>query len=304
LNVSTITPIALFAYNRPEHLRATVDALRNNVEASNSPLYVFSDAAKNAGSAEAVRQVRDYLRHIDGFGEVHIVRRTENFGLARSIIEGVTRVCEKHGRAIVLEDDIVVSPHFLKYMNEGLDRYEDDHRVISIHGYQYPVRAALPETFFMRGADCWGWATWMRGWALFEQDGQRLLNKLMERRLSTYFDYDGAYPYTKMLRQQIKGENDSWAIRWHASAFLLNMLTLCPGRSLVQNIGTDGSGVHCASTTEFSGGVAQGPVDVREIPVEENVAARREIVRFHRAARASTAVRLARRLAALMRRAG
>ena len=129
--------------------------------------------------------------------------------------------CDK---VIVLEDDLVTSPHFLQYMNDGLGIYERDDRVISIHGYSYPVHGKLPETFFLRGADCLGWATWKRGWDLFEDDGQRLLNELERRNLTRSFDFDGSYPYTQMLRDQIAGSNSSWAVRWYASAFLRDKL--------------------------------------------------------------------------------
>jgi hypothetical protein len=136
-------------------------------------------------------------------------------------------------------------------MNEALDRFADVERVISVHGYVYPVQEMLPEAFFLRGADCWGWATWRRGWALFNPDGQALLDELKRKSLIKAFDFNGAYGYSKMLEGQIKGTNDSWAIRWHASAFLADKLTLYPGRSLVHNIGNDSTGTHCGSYSTY-----------------------------------------------------
>lgn len=295
-------PIAVFAYNRPRHLAQTIEALRNNPEAGKSELYVFSDGARNEPATDPVAAVRQYVRQVSGFSAVHIVERPENYGLGRSIIEGVTGLCAAHGRVIVVEDDIVTSPHFLKFMNDGLNCYAHDERVISIHGYQFPVSGALPESFFLRGADCWGWATWKRGWDLFEPDGRRLLEALETRRLTHRFDLDGAYPYTRMLKRQIEGRNDSWAIRWHASAFLHDKLTLYPGRSLVRNIGTDGTGRHCAATGAYTGAMAELPVAVGEIPVEESALARDRIVRFHRASRPSIARRAVRKLAGIANR--
>jgi hypothetical protein len=227
---------------------------------------------------------------------VSIVERETNFGLARSIIDGATQVCEKHGQVIVLEDDMVTSPFFLNYMNEGLNKYRHDHRVISIHGYVYPIEQVLPETFFLKGADCWGWATWKRGWELFDPDGKRLLDELKRRKLTRQFDFDGSYPYTKMLQNQIGRKNDSWAIRWYASAFLKDKLTLYPGRSLVHNIGTDGSGVHCSETKIFSGSLARSPVSVEHVAVEETLIARQLFAEFHKRTQASLGAKAAKKV--------
>ena len=298
-----LSPIVIFVYNRPDHTRRTVEALQKNVYAQESDLIVISDESKSAAQAEKVSEVRQYIRQIDGFKSVTIVERETNFGLAQSIIDGVTRLCEEYGRVIVLEDDLVTSPYFLQYINSGLDVYEDAERVVSIHGYVYPLKATLPETFFLRGADCWGWATWKRGWDLFEPDGQVLLRELMGRKLTHSFDFDGTYPYTKMLKKQIKGKNDSWAIRWYASAFLRNKLTLYPGRSLVLNIGMDNSGTHCSSTNDFAGDIAESPVRIEAIPVEEHLLARQQIARFHKAIRQPMPVRILRKLSSIARHA-
>jgi len=296
-------PIALFVYNRPWHLRQTVEALLNNHEAPQTELFVFSDAAKGSSAEAAVEEVRASIRQISGFSAVHIIEREENFGLARSIIEGVSAVCKAYGRAIVMEDDILTSKYFLRYMNAGLDMYEHDQQVASIHGYVYPAGVPLPETFFIRGADCWGWAMWQRSWDLFEPDGKQLLQQLRQHNLTQRFDFNGAYPYTRMLEDQIAGNNDSWAIRWHASAFLQNRLTLYPGRSLVMNIGNDNSGTHCTASIVFSGELAEEPVKVERIPLEENEIARQAFINFFRSQRPSILTRLFRRAARIMGRA-
>lgn len=275
-------PLALFVYNRPWHTQQTVSALVANPEAAKTPLYIFSDAAKTENEVSAVAQVRTFLREITDFQSVTIIEREENLGLARSIIDGVTFVCNKHEQVIVLEDDLVTSPYFLKYMNDGLEKYKDEQDVISIHGYVCPTEETLPETFFLRIADCWGWATWQRGWQLFEANGQKLLNELEERKLTYQFDFDGSYPYTKMLKNQIAGKNNSWAIRWYASAFLHNKLTLYPGRSLVHNIGMDGSGAHCAATDDFHSTLASQPIVIGNNEIIEKPLDRLAIVNFHK----------------------
>jgi hypothetical protein len=281
-----LAPIALFTYNRPEHTRRTVEALVRNQFAAESDLIVFSDGPKSLGDAESVEAVRQFLESIHGFKSVQIIRQPHNLGLARSIISGVTQVCGTHGRVIVLEDDMLTSPWFLRFMNEGLTTYENDPDVISIHGYIYPVQTALPETFFLRGADCWGWATWDRAWKYFNPDGADLLCQLEQCGLTHSFDLDDSYGYTAMLRDQIAGKNNSWAIRWHASAFLLGKLTLYPGRSLVQNIGLDNSGTHCVTTDEFTTAPAVDPIRIQRLPLKEDRRTRAVVGKYLRGSNA------------------
>lgn len=277
-------PIALFVYNRAVHAQRTVDALLANELAAESDLVIFSDGPRSNDQGE-VESVRRYLRTITGFRSIRIVERASNAGLARSIIEGVTTVCEDYGRVIVLEDDLVTSRWFLRYMNTALDLYADDAAVASIHGYCYPVQVSLPETFFLRGADCWGWGTWDRSWRQFEQSGTRLLQQLEQQDLLNAFDFDGAYPFSAMLRRQIAGKNDSWAVRWHASCFLADRLTLYPGRSLIQNIGNDSTGTHCEQSDDFESVIADEPVVVERIKSEPSPLARDEFARFLRSTR-------------------
>ena len=273
-------PISLFVYNRLDHTRRTVDSLRANAYAAQSDLYVFADAARDERDAENVEAVREFVRGIDGFKSLTVIEKDRNYGLAASIIGGVTDVLRRHDRVIVMEDDLVTSPFFLRYMNEALEHYANDERVASIHGYVYPTNLPLPETFFLRGADCWGWATWRRGWALFNPDGSALLAELYATNSTREFDFDGAFQYTGMLRDQIAGANNSWAIRWYASAFLRNKLTLYPGRSLVVNIGTDASGTHCGSTDTFDVESSTSPIRIGGIPVEDSAQGRAAFTEF------------------------
>ena len=221
-----LAPIVLFVYNRPWHTKQTVKALQNNDLANKSKLYIFSDAAKNDAEVENVEKVREYIKTIDGFKHITIVEREKNCGLANSIISGVTEIVNSYGKIIVLEDDLVTSKYFLSFMNGALEFYKDESKVISIHGYIYPIKSDLPETFFIKGADCWGWATWKRGWDIFEADGKKLLDELKDKNLEKKFDINGSYAYTRMLSGQVARRNNSWAIRWYASAFLKDKLTL------------------------------------------------------------------------------
>ena len=164
-------------------------------------------------------------------------------------------------------------------MNEALDIYEDESQVISIHGYIYPING-LPETFFIKGADCWGWATWKRGWDIFEADGQKLLNELKKRKLQKEANFNNSYGYVEMLESQILGKNNSWAIRWYASAFLKDMLTLYPGKSYVQNIGHDSQGTHCKHETNVFNVDLNNISSIKRIDVKEDLITKKRIEIF------------------------
>jgi hypothetical protein len=268
-NTKTYAPIVLFVFKRPDHTRRTLEALADNPEFLESDLYIYCDGARNEAEMGQVEETRQIIRDWQHPNKT-IVERDRNLGLANSVISGVTQQCEKYGRVIVLEDDLVTSPFFLQYMNSALNLYKNDEEVISIHSYAYPIDN-LPETYFIKGASCWGWATWRRGWDLFEPDGRKLLDMLKERKLMHRFNVLGSYPYRKMLSDQIAGRNDSWAVRWYASALVHNKLSLHPGKSLVYNTGMDGSGVHCDEYNGFNSDLACSPIDLHSQTVAEDI---------------------------------
>jgi hypothetical protein len=263
-------PVALFAFRRPEHLERTVAALARARGAAETDLIVFCDGPRNADDEDAVQQVRDLARSLRGFASVTVHEAEANRGLAASVIAGVDTVLDGSDTVIVLEDDMIVAPDFLDYMQAGLHLYADSPSVVSIHGYCPSSEESLPDSFFLRGADCWGWATWRRGWSLFDPDGAGLLRDIESRGLEREFDIDGAYPYTRMLRDQVAGRIDSWAIRWYASAFLRSGLTLYPGVTRVRNIGQDGSGTHGGSSRDEGDDRGFGELKpLQAIPVRE-----------------------------------
>lgn len=270
--LSDPTPIILFTYNRPEHTLRTLESLALNELASRSELTVYCDGPRAQEDVEATEQVREVVRSTTGFARVTVVERTENMGLAASLVTGIDNALKEHDSVIVMEDDLVTSPHFLSFMNDGLMQYADDHRVVSISGYRFPVTRPMPETFFLPGAFCWGWATWRRGWALYEHDAEALLAGIIQNDLIYDFDFRGTDPMTQILQWTVNRDSrvDSWASRWMGSACLHRKLTLYPGRTLVANIGFDGSGNHSTfglSNDRFASPMAQERIRVDEIPV-------------------------------------
>ena len=275
-----LAPIVLFAYRRLAHTKQTIQALQDNFLAKKSEIFIYSDAPKKPEVVNEVNEVRKYLKTVRGFKKANIIERKKNLGLANSIIDGVSTIVNQYGKVIVIEDDLVTSKYFLNYMNHCLKLYEKDSKVASISAYIYPI-AGLPESFFIKGADCWGWATWKRAWRLFEADGKKLLSELEKKNLVKEFDFNNSYDYTQMLKDQILAKNDSWAIRWYASVFLKDKLTLYPSYSFVQNIGIDNSGEHCGKTDKFDIKKLNSTYKVSKIDTIENKEARKKIEGFY-----------------------
>lgn len=245
-----LTPIALFVYNRPVHTRRTLGALLRNDLASESELFIFSDAPKKPEADNAVCEVREYIRKIAGFRSVRIFERDKNWGLANSIIDGVTSVVNQYGRVIVLEDDLVTSPHFLEYMNAALRHYERDPKAFSIGAYNFPDKTmSIPcdyqwDTYASVRCCSWGWATWVDRWKRIDWDMAYYGNFVRDRTAQESFNRGGP-DMSGMLKMQYEGRIDSWAIRFCYAHHANHMHCIYPVKTLVMNIGLDHSGMHC-----------------------------------------------------------
>lgn len=252
--MQNFAPIALFVYNRPEHTRRTLNFLQKNRLAEESRLFIFSDGAAS-GQEENVRAVRELAKTITGFKSVELIERPHNFGLANSVIDGVSRLCKEYGRAIVLEDDVLTSPYTIQYFNDALNKYQDQNEVMHVTAYMYPIpHQSLPETFFLRIASSQAWATWDRAWKNFEPDIDKIIASFDDQ-MKHQFELEGGMNFWKHMMEFKQGRNNSWAIRWYASVFLNKGLSLNPALSLIENIGHDGSGVHSGVSTIYKGSI-------------------------------------------------
>ncbi len=267
-------PIALFVYKRLDYLTLTWEALKKNVGASESQVFVFSDGPKNANDAEQVQRVRDYLHaNQDGFRSVTFYEQPANRGLAGSIAAGVTRLCDEFGRVIVVEDDIVTAPYFLQFMNEGLDFFENDLQVATIAGYIPPLDIppeSRPEFFFMNGIDCWGWATWKNRWVDFIADPKALRREIARKQLRKVLDERRVYPVTnwRMLKLVEKRKISSWAVPWQGSMVLAGRLSCFPGQTLVNNIGgTNGTNCNYVDGKSLNDALHMQPISYSSLPI-------------------------------------
>lgn len=246
-----LSPIVLFTYNRPEHTKKTVEALQKNELASQSELFIYSDGGNDEKSWNEVSEVRNYLKTIKGFKNITLTFQKKNIGLADSIISGVTNIVNKYGKIIVLEDDIVTSPFFLKFMNEALNFYENEKKVWHISGWNYPIQKEdSDETFLWRGMDCWGWATWKDRWKYFEKNTTKLINSFDDYDIYK-FNFDGTHNvWLQVLYNQLEKIN-SWAVFWYAVIFKNNGLCLNPANTFVDNIGFGENSTHCKTKKNY-----------------------------------------------------
>ncbi|HHY0530095.1 TPA: glycosyltransferase [Vibrio parahaemolyticus] len=245
------SPIVLFVYNRPDHTQRTIEALKNNILASESELFIYSDAPKNDNDKLNVDQVRQQIEVVTGFKKVTIIKQSTNMGLAKSIIDGVTDIVNRYGKVIVLEDDLVTSPYFLKFMNDALEFYSNEEKVFHVSGWNYPIHSdGLSDTFLWRTMNCWGWGTWSDRWQYFEKNTDKLIESFSKSDIKR-FNLDGYENFWGQVISNKNGKIDTWAIYWYASIFKNNGLCLNPTLTFVNNIGLDGSGEHCGINTSY-----------------------------------------------------
>jgi hypothetical protein len=233
--------------------KETIEALQKNELANESELYIFSDAPKNSSEIEKVYGVREYLKTIRGFKSITIIERDRNFGLANSIIEGVSVIIKKYQKVIVVEDDLVTSTNFLLFMNQALGFYETNKKVFSISGYTFPLKSlngSIQDYYIGYRASSWGWGTWEDRWVEIDWDVSTYSNF----KLNLFKQYKftrGGIDLPGMLKKQMKGQINSWAIRWCYHQFLKNTYTVFPTISKVQNIGFGDDATHTKDSNRF-----------------------------------------------------
>ncbi len=243
--MSKLAPVVVFAYRRPDHLRNTLTSLMRCDGFAQSPLIVYCDGPRDANETDSVMATRELARSMLGeCAEYHFSE--VNLGLSRSVIAGVSNTADRFGRAIVVEDDLELSPSFLTFMNHALDHYANDERVFQVSGYMFdvPELKDAASALFLPSITSWGWATWKRAWDQFDPLASGWEALRTDKDLRRRFNLDGSYDYATMLVRQMAGLLDSWAVRWYWTVFKANGLVLFPPVSLVRNTGFDGSGTH------------------------------------------------------------
>jgi hypothetical protein len=257
----SISPVLLFVYNRPNHLRRTVEALKANNLAGKSDLFIFSDNAKHEKAAPLVEEVRMYIRTISGFNSIKIIERNKNYGLANSIISGVTEVIKKYKKVIVLEDDLISSSNFLDFANQCLDKYEENKKIFSIASYTYNLKFSDDyafDNYFTPRCESLGWGTWLDRWGKADWEVNDFNSFLNDKNKQKEFNTGGA-DLTEMLIKQMAGKIDSWAVRWCYTHFKNNAFCSYPTISKIVHIGDDKHGTN-----------VKGNSDLLNTPIDES----------------------------------
>lgn len=254
-----ISPICLFTFNRLNELIITLEALKSNYLAKESDLYIFSDGPRSVVESQKVEEVRKYIKTIKGFKSIDVSYNDKNKGLARSIIDGVTKVLRIYNSAIIVEDDLITAPNYLNFMNQSLDFYKNDKSILSISGFSFDLKSVSLDFDYYYGvrASSWGWATWSDRW--FEIDWQMkdaesdLRQKAFRRRFLR-----GGSDMIKLLNDQRNGKIDSWAIRFCYHQAKFNLYTVFPSISKVRSVGFSNEATHTYNSNRFNSKLDNG----------------------------------------------
>lgn len=272
-----MTPaIAIFAFNRPDSLRRLLDSLSACPEFAGAVVTIFIDGPRHEAEAALVARTREVAETATPTA-LRIVASPENRGLKRSIYSGVSDVCARSGHAIVLEDDLVVSPAALTYFIEGLSRYADEPRVWSICGYTYESQKLTDSNraLFLPFAHPWGWATWSRAWAQFDIDSPSVSAEMLaSRSFRSRFDVNGLSAASDLLDLARIGLIDSWFVRWYEKIFRAGGLSLFPTRRYVTNLGVGSGGTHASGLNPYRymlGTEPPGNCDLPEWPSDVGI---------------------------------
>ncbi|WP_010520644.1 glycosyltransferase [Aquimarina agarivorans] len=251
--MTALAPIILFVYNRLDETKKTIEALQKNYLAPQSELYIFSDGTKTELGKEKIASVRNYVNTVKGFKKVTVIAAKQNNGLAKSIITGVTDIVNTYEKAIIVEDDLVTSPNFLDYMNQALTFYKDHDKIISISGYTLNLpnlKNSYKDYYLGLRASSWGWGTWKQKWNAVDwelKDYQSFIND--KQRVADFARIGSDMP--KMLKYQMEGKIDSWAIRFCYYQFKQKMYCVFPTVSKLKSIGFTNEATHTAGSTRF-----------------------------------------------------
>ncbi|MBW8332459.1 MAG: glycosyltransferase [Prolixibacteraceae bacterium] len=253
-----LAAVCLFTYDRLKETKETVDALKFNLLASESELFIFSDGSKNNSESIKIKTLRNYLKTITGFKSVKIIESSENKGLANSIIYGVSHILEKYEKVIILEDDLVTSPNFLNFMNDALDFYQQDKKIQSISGFSLSLKDKTKDVYFQTRPGSWGWATWKDRWnpEIFNKEAIKSIVTDNPEILNQFKQKCGN-DISKMLTDNFLNKNDSWYVRWAFDHFRKNNYTVFPAYSYVQNIGFAREGTHCKGINTYRSELVQ-----------------------------------------------
>ena len=245
--MKNISPIILFTHTRLKLLKKCINSLKKNKLAKDSNIYIFSDGPANKKQIKKILKVRLFLKSLDGFKKVKLFFRKKNYGLSKNIISGVSDILKKEKNAIIIEDDLIFDKFFLEFMNISLKKYEKKKMVWHISGWNYNIDLKLKEdAFFIRGMNCWGWATWRDRWKHFEKKPNKIINTWDKNKIKK-FNFDNSINFFSQIEKNDKKILNTWAIFWYAKIFEKKKLCLNPKKTFTENIGESSTATNTKS---------------------------------------------------------
>jgi len=236
-----LAPIVIFCYKRLDTLKLCIDSLLKCKETIETDVIIFSDAASRENDQSLVVEVRNFIKSIEGFKSLKVIERDQNFGVDNNIIEGLKEISNLYDNFIVVEDDIVVHPYFIKFMNQALEFYKTNNLILSISGFNYvkniPRNYAF-DVYFAKRTNSWGWASWSNRLIHVEWDLKKINTSFSKLENVIKFNHWGS-DRSMMLRRTIRNKIKAWDIRLDYFQFLNNQYTVYPVVSLCNNIGFD-----------------------------------------------------------------
>lgn len=286
---STLAPIVFFGFNRPLHTRQVLESLSRNPLAAESLLYIFIDGPKpgaNEAALNAIAEVKKVIREKQWCKEVHIEEAETNKGLIKANVEGVTKIINQYGKMIAIEDDNLLSPGFLQFMNDALNFYENNPKVMHIAAFRRPDLNHVDvkeSTYFFYHTTTWGWATWKRAWDNYSLDAMAVREKVKKKGHINKLNMDNTFEFYWGLKAVALGKLRSWNAIWHSTVFLNDGLCLYPQKSLVANIGHDGSGTNCEPDERFdiANNELATAIPVTAIPLQNHEGIRKAYIKLH-----------------------
>ena len=275
-------PIILIVYNRPDHTKKILSQL-NNFKIKK--LYIISDGPKakslDIKNVEKTRKIVDEYLIKSKIKFKFKIYSNKNLGLRKRIISGLNTVFKREKVSIILEDDCIPTKDFFNFIDVMLKKFKNDRTIASIGGSNYFPKFRVNSSYLKsKYFNPWGWATWKRAWKFFNPDGYELIEVLKKKNQIRSFNFNNNMAYFKMLKDQVKGKNDSWAVRWYASAFTKEMYCLYPGKSFVSNIGLDGSGTHCSISEDYQVNLSPNIIIEKMQIIQENQLAKKKFEFF------------------------
>lgn len=247
-----LAPIVIICYNRPDHFKKTIDNLAKCKEAINSNIYIYIDGPKNINDIKNINEIIKLAKNKKNyFRNLEIIQRNKNYGLRENITKSVSEILDQYSSIIVLEDDIIVSKHFLHYMNSALDYYIKKKKIWHISAFS-PINDYVKKDniYLSQLMYCWGWGTWKNRWKKFSANEDLLIKKL-DSNLIKGLNFDNTHDSYSQIISNKKKTMNTWAVFWYTSIYLNNGLCINPYTSLSKNIGLDGSGHNSGNDSQI-----------------------------------------------------